>query len=604
MLINALCEYADLKTDPSAHEGWEEQDTHYEIILSPQGELLEIIDVREKIVTVDKKGKEKSSYYPKKTLLPKRTQKPGIDSNFIEHRPLYIFGLNFEKDSEGKEYFTPDDKTDKAKKSHKAFVEHELEFMDGLESEICTAYRNFVEKWIPENETENPVLKKICKDYQKSYYTFSIGVGKEKLEEDKQLNEKFNSIFSEKSADAENAETSVCGILGRKLPQARLHDKIKFPGGQAAGCQLICMNGDAFESYGKTQSYNSNVSEEAMKKYTLMFNYLLADKGHHIKLGDMMVVFFAMKENDADECYSFSFGLNGSGDEKAVDNSTEKEIKTVMDYAKRGYTTDSDYHVDENVDFYIAGFTPNASRICQKFICRSRFGEIIKNIQKHQDDLRIRDDSKYSVYFRNIEKELVSPKSNNEKVPAPLMTNIILSALNGTTYPDGLLSTIIRRVKTDSDEEHNHYIKLNDTRAGIIKACLNRKYKREEILMAWNDENKNPAYLCGGLFAVYEKIQQDSSGGNLNRTIKDAYFSSACSRPASVFPKLAKLSNNHLRKLSDGSAVYFNKMIQKIVGELDGEFPSTLDLDNQGRFIIGYYQMNQKLYTSKTEGKD
>ena len=110
------------------------------------------------------------------------------------------------------------------------------------------------------------------------------------------------------------------------------------------------------------------------------------------------------------------------------------------------------------------------------------------------------------------------------------MSSIILAALNNTKYPDALLVTVIRRVKIDSDEENKNFIKLNDTRAGIIKACINRKYNKEEITMAWNDENKNPAYLCGGLFAVYEKIQQDSSGGNLNRTIKDAYFASAYSR--------------------------------------------------------------------------
>ena len=120
--------------------------------------------------------------------------------------------------------------------------------------------------------------------------------------------------------------------------------------------------------------------------------------------------------------------------------------------------------------------------------------------------------------------------------------------------------------------------------------------------MAWNEENYNPAYLCGGLFAVLEKIQQDSSGGNLNRTIKDSYFASACSRPASVFPKLAKLSQNHLRKLNEGTEIYYNKMIGSIMNSLDGEFPATLNLDDQGRFIVGYYQMNKKLYTSN-EGK-
>ena len=177
------------------------------------------------------------------------------------------------------------------------------------------------------------------------------------------------------------------------------------------------------------------------------------------------------------------------------------------------------------------------------------------------------------------------------------MTNIMLAAFNGTRYPDELLATIVRRVKTDSDDDKNRFIKLNDTRAGIIKACINRKYNKEDITMSWNDKNENQAYICGGLFAIYEKIQQDASGGGLNRTIKDAYYSSACSRPASVFPTLEKLSANHLKKLSEGSVVYYKKLLQSLMNGINGEFPSTLSLDDQGRFIVGYYQMTDKLYT-------
>ena len=181
------------------------------------------------------------------------------------------------------------------------------------------------------------------------------------------------------------------------------------------------------------------------------------------------------------------------------------------------------------------------------------------------------------------------------------MTAIMLSAFNGTAYPTALLETVIRRVKTDSDDDKNHFIKLNDTRAGIIKACINRKHKKEEITMSLNKQNTNPAYLCGRLFAVYEKIQQESSGGGLNRTIKDSYFSSACARPASIMTKLSLLANNHMRKLDKGEVRYFNMLIGEIMNGLNGEFPQTLDLDSQGRFIVGYYQQNKDFYTPKNK---
>lgn len=595
MLINALCEYEDkCSSEQSAEripEGFAKQSVHFRIILSEEGELRDIVPVA---LSEDKKKAVKE------IILPVRTQKPGIESNFIEHRPLYIFGLNLDK-----EQLSPDDKTNKARKSHAAFVKHETEFLEGLDSPVCNAYRRFIERWNPENETENPILKSIGKDYQNSYFCFSLGTGCGELEADSQYIEKYRRLFAEKSEGNDDDEVlSVCGIMGEKLPIARLHNKLKFPGGQPSGCQLVCMNDTAFESYGRTQSFNSNISEKAMKKYTAAFSRLLADKNHHIIIGDMVIVFFALKNNDSEECGLFSAMFGSKNDEKA-----EQQIASVMNCVKMGYTTDissiEGIEADKDVTFYVAGFTANSARICQKFISCDKFGNIISNLIKHQRDLRISEDNTRPVYFSGIARELVSPKSSNEKIPPPLLTSIMLAALNNTRYPDGMLSAVIRRIKTDSDEEKRPYIKLNPARAGIIKACLNRKYKKEEITMAWNEENKNPAYLCGGLFAVYEKIQQDSSGGNLNRTIKDSYFASACSRPSGVFPKLAKLANNHLRKLSDGTVVFYNKLVGNIMDSLEGEFPSTLVLDDQGRFIVGYYQMNKKLYTStKGEGKE
>ena len=178
-----------------------------------------------------------------------------------------------------------------------------------------------------------------------------------------------------------------------------------------------------------------------------------------------------------------------------------------------------------------------------------------------------------------------------------------MAALNGSKYPTGLLENVIRRVKTDSDEENNNYIKLNDTRAGIIKACLNRKYEKEEITVALNKEDRDPAYLCGRLFAVLEKIQRESAEGTLNRTITDAYFSSAAGRPSAILPKLENLSQNHMRKLDDGRAVFFEKLKEEIINGLEGGFPQTLDLDGQGRFIVGFYQQKQALFPNKTDDR-
>jgi len=54
---------------------------------------------------------------------------------------------------------------------------------------------------------------------------------------------------------------------------------------------------------------------------------------------------------------------------------------------------------------------------------------------------------------------------------------------------------------------------------------------------------------------------------------------------------LAKLGN-------EGRVVYFERFIGGIVGKID-DFPSHLDLHEQGRFAVGYYHQRQDFFTKK-----
>ena len=589
MLIKALCDYSALQENKTP-AGYCKQAIHFEILLTPEGKIAAINDLRVPRIIPLKNKKTKTVYDPVMEQLPVRTQKPGIDKN-----TLYIFGLNYDKGT-----LTPTDATNKAAKSHNCFCEWNEKFFENIDSPICKAYLNFIRTWKPEQETQNPHLLALGKEYSSSYYEFGLdGSPETKLHNDSKFKAAYEGYFAQLNADSDSDDTelSTCSILGEKLPQARIHDKIKGIG-SGTGSVLICMKEKAFESYGKKQSYNSNVSEKAMKMYTSAFNSLLADRSHYKTFDDMTIVYFAMKKNDAEECNMFAGMFSGFEDElnKTVVTEADRNINTVMTQLKQGRTADMPY--DPNVEFYVAGFTPNSSRISQKFIFHDKFGKIFDNVLKHQQDISFTE-GKHQVSIERIKRELISPKSSKEKVPSPLTAALFEAILKGTRYPDELLSTVITRVKTDSDEENNHFIKLNDTRAGLIKGCINRKQNKEEIKMSLDLENKNQAYLCGRLFAVLEKIQQDASGGGLNRTIKDSYFASACSKPSTVFPKLYKLSQNHIKKLS--SPIFYNKLCGEILDGLDGKFPSTLSLDDQGRFIVGYAQQNKALYTKKSE---
>lgn len=595
MLIKALCDYCNILDEKGQilDDKYSFVDISYLISLTPEGVIDGIIDCRDiEIVNGGKKEKK----IPKKLVMPKRTEKSGIDANIIEHRPLYLFGLNMDKD-----ILTTKDKTNKAQKSHEKFVEVNYGFLDELDSPVVNAYKNFIKKWKPTDEIENPYLLSLGKEYNK-YFAFCLSGEPDKLlHDDPQIKEKWNRICNSSIDNKADTVMAQCAVDGQVAQIAKIHSKIKgLYGGLTTGGVLVGFNNQAEESYGYKQAYNSNISEAAMNRYTKALNYLLASKKNKKTIDDLTVVFWAMsKEEKYDDLFSAMMFYN----DDAIDaEQTEEMLRKLMDSAKEGNIAADRLEgfgaIDPNVDFYMVGLKPNSSRIALKFIYRKKIAAVFENIAKHQNDMNIVGQKK-TIELWQIKKELVSPKSNNETVDPSLLTKIFEAIIYNKQYPEYLLATAVRRVKTDTD------LKINYIRAGIIKACINRKERQvcreEELTVALNKENTNQAYLCGRLFAVLERLQQSASNNQLNRTIKDAYFASAASKPAIIFPKLLKLAQNHLNKAA--SPVFFNKKIGEIVNALNGEFPDTLNLTEQGKFIIGYYHQMQSFF-EKNENKN
>lgn len=599
MLIKALNDYYDLLASEGKilPEGYSKVNIHYLVCLTVDGKLDGLVKYQEKQEILDAKGKTKERWSPKIVQMPQRTEKPGIDSNIIEHRPLYIFGLNYE---DGK--LTTEDRTGKARKSHQAFVEKNLAFLEGLDSPTVNAYRNFLLGWKPEEETENRELLELGKEYGKSGFVFCLtGYPDQMLQEEEAVKERWAQWMRKNAEDETQGCFSQCAISGAEESIARIHGKIRgVYGGFATGSVLIGFNNPSESSYERDQSYNSNISEGAMKKYTEALNYLLENasetnnRKHKILLDDITVVFWAMRTDGVceDAFMAMLFGQSDTMDEKE----TEDMLRDLLQSGRKGKITGDRLQsldlIDSDVDFYMLGLKPNSSRLSVKFVYRRKYADILWNIARFQSDLQVTEELR-TVSIGQIKKELISPKSSSDKMNPALLTKLFESVLYGTSYPISLLNTVVQRVKTDSEKN------INRIRAGIIKACLNRNYKKEEFGVALDKENCGQAYLCGRLFAVLEKLQQDVSKNALNRTIKDAYFASASSKPAMVFPKLLRLAQSHLGKAEKPTEVFYGKLIGEIMDHIDGQFPETLLLQDQGRFMIGYYQQMQALYTRK-----
>ena len=89
--------------------------------------------------------------------------------------------------------------------------------------------------------------------------------------------------------------------------------------------------------------------------------------------------------------------------------------------------------------------------------------------------------------------------------------------------------------------------------------------------MSLDTERREVSYLLGRLFAVLEKAQLDALG-KINSTIKDRFFSAASATPASVFPRLIRLSQHHIDKAEYGYVS--DRRISEIMEHID-MFPAS-----------------------------
>lgn len=382
----------------------------------------------------------------------------------------------------------------------------------------------------------------------------------------------------------------ICLITGERLPIAILHSVTSIPGGKSGGKLVGFQKNSGYDSYYKEQGLNAPISKKAEDAYTTALNVLLGrDSKNKFKIADISVVFWAQQQTNFENQFSFFF----SAPQKDDPDQNIREVKALFEAIHTGKL-----NTEGHTPFYILGLAPNAARISIRFWKTGKVADFAKNIAKHFEDLEIirskKDEREYFSLFNLLSN--VSFEFKVDNVPPNLAGKVIESVLDGTKYPDTLQQQCIRRVRA---EQH-----VNRIRAAILKAYLNRKetiYNTNEklITMSLDLENKNQGYLCGRLFAVLEKIQEDAQPG-INATIKDRYYGAASSTPVTVFGRLLNLSNHHLAKLGGGSKTYYEKMIQGIMtGVSSNGLPAHLSLDDQSRFAIGYYHQRQDLFTKK-----
>lgn len=386
-------------------------------------------------------------------------------------------------------------------------------------------------------------------------------------------------------------------------------------GANTLGASLVSVNNDivngvntgptpAFASFLKKQGYNSPIGKTASFAYTTALNYLLGkDSRQKLLIGDATTVFWSEKKSNFESDMPFFFSEPPKDD---PDRNTQAVRELYQAIWTGAYVVP-----DESTRFYSLGLSPNSARIAVRFWHVDTVREVGRRLKQHVADLAITHHAKTEPALpMQCLLRSIAPQEDIEKIPPNLAGEMMRAVLEGTPYPVTLLQAALRRCRAEQGKKDKRTGRqvpnVPYERAALIKAYLNRSLRfnnpkhQKELAMCTDPANANIGYRLGRLFAVLEKIQSDTNPG-INATIRDRFYGAASSTPVTVFGNLMRLSNHHLSKLEKekpGLAVIRKKLIGEIMCPIT-DFPSHLDLADQGRFAIGYYHQNQDLWTKK-----
>ncbi|GHV87423.1 type I-C CRISPR-associated protein Cas8c/Csd1 [Spirochaetia bacterium] len=575
MILQALKGYYDRKAaDPAsgiAPDGWEVKEIPFVVVLNEKGSLLQIEDTREGGET-KKRGKA--------FLVPQGVKKTsGVAANLLWDAAGYVFGI---LDVEGLREEDKKRKLSRLPDQKKAFIERiQNELPNTPRKKALLAFLSAVER----SELEKiPQWEDIYRTNPNISFRFD---GEYELYcETEEIKNALAGKDSSKKYDG------ICLITGEKDQISTLHTSIKGVwGAQSSGANIVSFNKDAFRSFGKEQGKNAPVGEAAMFAYTTALNTLLSrDSRQRIQIGDASTVFWSANKTQFEEDFAYIFSEPAKDD---PDAGTER-VKNLIDSLWTGaYIEDAGKE-----KFYILGLAPNAARISIRFWRQGTVEKFADHIRQHFEDLKIvkpKNEPEYYSLWRLLVNTAVQDKSEN--IPPNIVGDFMCSIIDGTPYPATLLQAVLRRIRSDTEN------RVKPVRAALIKAYLNRYYKKEEIKVALDTEQSSIGYQLGRLFAVLEKIQEEANPG-LNATIRERYYGAACGAPVTVFPTLLRLKNHHIAKLENkGRGVNLEKIISEIMGHYN-DFPSHLNLHEQGKFAIGYYHQRQDFFTAKNEERN
>ena len=559
--------------------GYSVQKIGFRVVLRPDGTFVDVQDARVP------SGKE---LRPRLMIVPGETKSSGsgLNPGFLWDNSAYMLGWEPE-----------DEDPERTGRAFEAFRQKHLTAEAAVSSPAFSAVCRFLHGWDPERAREHSVLSQLTSGFG----VFQLLGQTAYVHEDPAIRSWWDRAVAK---DPSGSARGQCLVSGTDGPIAETHPKIKLRGAQSSGASLVSFNESSYESYGRKQSMNAPVSTIAAFRYTSALNALLDGpkrSKHGITLGETTVVFWTDRPSAAEDVFArFALGEIDDRDEAAAreaqDESLRQKLDAFLSALRRGREAYAGLGDDPDAtSFYLLGLSPNAARVVVRFFHRSTLGDLLTNLRRHFEDIRIepqpsrgkrRADPEFPALWLLLSQSARETKDIPPMLPGALLRSVVL----GERYPDAFYAAVLRRIRADQ--------RIDYPRACICKGWLKRN-RKEMVSMALDTERRDAPYRLGRLFAALEKTQQDALG-DVGASIRERYYGAASGTPSVVFPRLMRLHQHHTAKLDGGRKVNRVKLVREIFEALDG-FPSHLGLADQGLFAVGYYHQMSDFYRPRTD---
>jgi CRISPR-associated protein Csd1 len=188
-----------------------------------------------------------------------------------------------------------------------------------------------------------------------------------------------------------------------------------------------------------------------------------------------------------------------------------------------------------------------------------------------------------------------------EKMHPDVPAQIYRAALENSKPPPLLIKSILIQLQSRLLRDEHYSLVHDQSRFALLKLIVNRNRKETdmEIKTSLAADTDDPAYNCGRLLSVLSETQKKAQGYPKGFSgVAERYFGTASVSPAIVLPLLLRLNRHHLDKIrKSGGNAYEEVVIRNIIAKFQpaGEgrppvFPRYLNLQDQGRFALGFYQ--------------